>query len=146
VTQIFHTHISGGVAHIGGKDSHGGANSVQATSIANSPIQQAGDGGAQTLFALGSQERSDLEQLLALLADHLVDLKLDGKDRQKAEAQLATMRAQLTDDEPDPGIIVQAGATLRSVTEGAIGSLVAAAVQPVVWGWVSHVIASLFPK
>jgi AbiTii len=147
VTQIFHTYISGGVAHIGGKESHGGANVVQAGSIQNSQVQQAGEHAAQTLsFAPGSQERSDLEQLFALMADNLVNLKLDEKTRKRAEAQLATMRAQLEDDEPDTGIIAQAGSTLRNVTEGAIGSLIAAAVQPEVWHLVSHTLTTLFPK
>jgi hypothetical protein len=146
VTQIFHTHISGGVAHIGGKDSHGGANTVQATSILNSALQQAGDGTNQTAFTPGSQERSDLERLISLLTDHIADLDLDEKNRKKVEAQLGTMRAQLADDEPDAGIIAQAGATLRNVTEGAIGSLVAAALQPVVWQWISHTMSTLFSK
>ena len=51
----------------------------------------------------------------------------------RASAQIAIIEAQATDDEPDPVIIKQAGSTLRNITEGAIGSLVATAVQPAVW-------------
>jgi hypothetical protein len=40
--------------------------------------------------------------------------------------------AHLSDD-PDPVIVRQAGLKLRAITEGAIGSLIAVAVQPAVW-------------
>ena len=46
----------------------------------------------------------------------------------------------------DPIIIKQAGRTLRNITEGAIGSLVATAVQPAVWHSISQAMAMLFPK
>jgi hypothetical protein len=80
------------------------------------------------------------------LTNHLNELNIDAYQKQKAEAQIATIKAQLTDDEPDPVIIKQAGRTLRNITEGAIGSLVATAVQPAVWHWISQAMAMLFPK
>jgi len=59
-------------------------------------------------------------------------------------AQLAIIETEL-EAEPDPVIVQQAGRTLRNITEGAIGSLVAAAVQPTVWAWVGTAMKVLFP-
>jgi hypothetical protein len=80
------------------------------------------------------------------MSKRIDELNLDERVKKKAEAQIRTIQAQLADDEPDPGIIAQAGATLRNVTEGAIGSLIAAAAQPAVWHWVGSTISALFPK
>ena len=62
----------------------------------------------------------------------------------KAKAQIATIQAQLADDEPDGRIIAQAGRTLRNITEGAIGSLIAAAVQPGIWHAVYQTLTTMF--
>jgi hypothetical protein len=73
----------------------------------------------------------------------LDELSLDARQKQKAEAQIATLKAPLT-DEPDSVIVKQAGHTLRKITEGAIGSLLAAAVQPALWQWIQQVMAAYF--
>jgi len=114
--------------------------------MSNSQIQPAGSHSSQSLsFSRGSQDRSDLERLVREVSEHIDEFGLDEKARRKAEAQIRTIQAQLADDEPEPGIIAQAGATLRSVTEGAIGSLIASAAQPAVWHWVEHAMTALFP-
>lgn len=77
----------------------------------------------------------DLTRLVEELTNHLDELNLDAHQKKRAEAQIATLRAQLT-DEPDSVIVMQAGRTLRNITEGAIGSLLAAAAQPAVWQWI----------
>lgn len=136
VTQIFHTYISGGVAHIGSKESQGGSYALHVGSMQDSQIQQGVTGSLQTIsFEPHSKEREDLEKLLRLLFEHMDEMHLDARARKTTEAQIATIRAQLHDDEPNAGIIAQAGRTLRSVTEGAIGSLMAAAAQPALWHW-----------
>ena len=85
----------------------------------------------------------DLTRLVADLTQHLDDLNLDARQKQRAEAQIAALRAELAGDEPDPAIVRQAGRTLRSITEGAIGSLLATAVtQPAVWQWIHQMLAS----
>jgi len=111
----------------------------------NSPVQQAGERSAQsqqTIYTI--EDRANLIRFVDQFTAHLHELNLDARDNQKANAQLATLRAQLI-DEPDQIIVQQAGRTLRNVTEGAIGSLIATAVQPTVWSWESGIMASLFP-
>jgi hypothetical protein len=71
-----------------------------------------------------------------------VKLPIEAKQRQRAEAQIATIKAQLI-DEPDPVIIKQAGRTLRNITEGTIGSLIASGVQST-WPWIREVMHRLF--
>ena len=64
---------------------------------------------------------ANLEKLVTDLMNHLDELDLGAPEKQKAEAQIATLKAQLG-DEPDPVIVKQAARTLRNITEGAIGS------------------------
>jgi hypothetical protein len=90
-----------------------------------------------------SSQRSELEKLVEEFNAHLGELSLDPKRRRGAEAQLATLKAQLT-DEPDPIVVQQAGRTLRSITEGAIGSLIATAIQPGAWHWIQNTMSSMF--
>jgi hypothetical protein len=89
-------------------------------------------------------DRQDAAKLIADLAQHLNELNLDPHQTKKAEAQIATIEAQLADEEPDPVIVRQAGRTLRNITEGAIGSLLATAVQPTIWHVVQQGMARLF--
>jgi hypothetical protein len=120
-------------------------NTMHIGTMSNSPVQQGGIQSAQAQTATYTvQDLSDLRRLVSDFELHLDELQLDTRQKLKAQAQIATLKAQLM-DEPDSAIISQAGRTLRSVTEGAIGSLVAtAATQPAVWAWVSHVLQRLF--
>lgn len=145
VSQIFNNYISGGVTHIATTDSSRDSSTVQVGSMSNSQVQQAGAHSSLTIsFSRGSQERSDLERLVREMSERIAELNLDERAGRKAAAQIGTIQAQLADDEADPGIIAQAGRTLRNVTEGAIGSLVASAAQPAVWHWVGKTMAVLF--
>jgi hypothetical protein len=60
-----------------------------------------------------------------------------------AEAQIATLKSQQLGGEPDAVIVRQACRTLRNITEGAIGSLLAAAVQPSVWQTIHQLLTLL---
>jgi hypothetical protein len=144
ITQIFHTYVSGGVAHVAGE---GASNTLQIGEMKDSQVQQAAAHSSQNMtFATDSKERPDLERLVAEMSAHLQELGLSESAARKASTQLQTIRVQLADDQPDAGIITQAGRTLRNVTEGAIGSLLAAAgTQPVFWHWAAQAISSLFP-
>ena len=84
----------------------------------------------------------DLSRLVEEFTNHLDELNLDAQQKRRAEAQIATLKAQLA-DEPDSVIVKQAGRTLRNITEGASGSLLATAGQPAVWQWIHHVLATL---
>lgn len=81
-----------------------------------------------------------LAKLVSQLTTHIDELNLDQSAKAKAMVQLATLKAQESD--PDPVIVKQAGRTLRSLTEGAIASLIATAAQPHVWQWVHQMLES----
>ena len=83
----------------------------------------------------------DLARLVTEFAEHLNELNLDEHQKQRAKAQIATLKTELA-GEPDPVIIKQAGRTLRNITEGAIGSLLATAAQPAVWQWIHQILTS----
>lgn len=85
---------------------------------------------------------SDLEKLVIDFTAHLAELNLNELQARRVKAQLATIQAQLS-DEPDMQIVRQAGRTIRSITEGAIGSLIAtAATQPTVWHWIHRFLST----
>jgi len=84
----------------------------------------------------------DLTKLVTELDTHLDELKLGARQQQRAEVQIATLKAELAGD-PDPDIVRQAGRTIRNITEGAIGSLLATAAQPAVWQWIHQTLSTL---
>jgi hypothetical protein len=121
-------------------------NVVNIGTAIHSPVQQAGERSIVShVTPLGGEELSTLGRLVAELTSHLGELELDARQKQKAEAQVATIKAQLGND-PNPVIVQEAGCTLRSIIEGAIASLIANAAQPTVWHWVHQAMANLFPK
>jgi hypothetical protein len=87
-------------------------------------------------------DQSDLARLVVDLKKHLPELNLGTQPRQRAEAQIAVLEAELV-GEQDQTIIRQVGQSLRSITEGAIGSLLAAAVQPSLWQWIHATLSRL---
>lgn len=119
-------------------------NTMHVETIENSPVQQGGvQSTQQQTITYSGNQISDLTRFVNELASHLEELPIDAAQKRKADAQLATLRAQLS-DEPDPVIVRQAGRTLRNILEGAIGSLLATAVQPTVWGWIDEALRRLF--
>ena len=119
-------------------------NTMNVETLSNSPVQQGGVHSTQSqTVSYSTLDLADLNRLVAELTSHLGELQIDARQRQKAEAQIATLKAQLT-DEPDSIIIKQAGRTLRNITEGAIGSLLATAARPAVWLWIQESMRRLF--
>jgi len=119
-------------------------NTMHVGTMSNSPVQQGGVHSAQNqTVTYNPQDLADLTRLVAELTQHLGELQIDARQQLKAEAQIATLKAQLM-DEPDAAIVTQAGRTLRNVIEGAIGSLLATAAQPTVWTWVHGVMDRFF--
>ncbi len=117
VTQIFNTTVYGGATNLVG-------------SATNSSVS----------FTVSQEGLEDLRRLVDVFEHHFDELSLDAPAKQKVSAQIATIKAQLT-DEPDPVIVKQAGRTLRNITEGAIASLIATGVQPTIWSWVKSFMA-----
>jgi hypothetical protein len=78
-------------------------------------------------FTYGTQELSELSDLLREFDSHLHELRLTESEFQNARVQLATIGNQLSGG-ANSVILRQAGRSLRSITEGAIGSLIATSV------------------
>ncbi|NTU42008.1 MAG: hypothetical protein HGA78_02940 [Nitrospirales bacterium] len=108
----------------------------------NSPIG-VGSTVNQTVNFNDTGTLNELQHLVEVFEKHIDELMLEPAAKRKATAQVATIKAQL-EDEPDPVIITQAGRTLRNITEGVIGSLIATAAQPSVWAWVGQHMPNLF--
>lgn len=149
-TLVGSTTTVGGMGHISarGVDVVEGTTSSPITvilqdhsiSVAGSSNVQIGDSNVQHV----NISTPDLSRLVSEVTGHLDELNLDARQKQRAEAQIAALRAELNAGEkPDGGIVRQAGRTLRNITEGSIGSLLAAgASNPTVWQWVHHMLQS----
>lgn len=98
---------------------------------------------SQTTSFTNPESIDNLRHLVEVFEKHIDDLTLDAAAKRKAMSQVATIKAQL-EDEPNSVIIKQAGQTLRNITEGAIGSLLATASQPAIWAWVGQHMPTLF--
>lgn len=98
-------------------------------------------GNSNSITQTGFQP-GDLAKLVLELSEHLHELGLDVRQGQRAEAQIATLKTEL-EGEPDPTIVSDALRSLRSITEGAIGSLLASATQPTIWGWIHQALTHL---
>ena len=99
-------------------------------------------GDSDTITQTTGIQPGELARFVTEIANHLDELNLDARQKQRAETQIATLKAELSGD-PDPVIVKQAGRTLRNITEGAIGSLLATAAQPSVWQWIHQALQNL---
>jgi len=84
---------------------------------------------------------ADLTKFVSEFRAHIAELHLSPENTKRVDAQLKTIEAQLV-EEPNPVIVREAGRTIRSLTEGVIGNLIAAAAQPHVWTWIHSILAS----
>ena len=113
------------------------------TNVFNGPVGNFAQNSSHFTQTASSGVSPDIARLVAEFTDHLDELKLEARQKQRAEAQISALKAELAGD-ADPGTVAQAGRSLRNITEGAIGSLLATAVQPGVWHWVQQTMNSLF--
>jgi hypothetical protein len=105
----------------------------------NSPIQQIGPGAVGTQTATYNISRNELQKVVDLFRDYGVELKLEPKVQKQVDAQVATIEALLSQDEPNSTIIREAGKTLRTIVEGALGHIAATALtNPGAWTWLTH--------
>jgi hypothetical protein len=111
--------------------------------MAGGGIQQAGAHSTQhQTITYNSKDFDDLRQAIEILEQRIDELHLDAAAKRKALAQVGTIKAQLSDD-PSPTIIREAGRTLRNITEGAIGGLIATGVTEH-WQLVHDVLTRMF--
>jgi hypothetical protein len=120
-------------------------NILAANTVINSSIQQGGAHAKMTQIVknYSRNDLDDLRSLIEVFKKNINDLALDAVAKQKAKVQIETIKLQI-EDEPDLVIVKQAGSTLRNITEGAIGSLIATAAQPTVWAWAAAIMQKLF--
>jgi hypothetical protein len=85
----------------------------------------------------------DLSRLVTELSKHIGELNLNERQLQRAQIQLQAIRTEL-EGETDSVVLMQAGRTLRNITEGAIASLIANAAQPAVWHWIHQTLVAAF--
>lgn len=111
-------------AEQGQNGSHGGV-TYNIGTMHNSPLQHVSPGGHGTQTTTYSSD--DLRSVVALYRQHVDELRLDDVQRRRADAQVATIEAQLI-DEPDPSIIRSAGRSLKTIVEGAIGGAAGTAI------------------
>jgi hypothetical protein len=82
-----------------------------------------------------------VRELVATIRSELAAVQLEPATRASADAQLATIDAQLTAPTPNEGIVREAGRSLRTIVEGAIAGAV---VQPGVWQAIAASLKALF--
>lgn len=82
-----------------------------------------------------------VRKVVSAVRAELATARIDPTARASAEAQLATIEAQITSPTPNEGIVREAGRSLRTIVEGAIAG---AMVQPGVWQGILDAMAKLF--
>jgi hypothetical protein len=114
VQQLVHNHFHGAVGNIAQNSSH----FVQTATLSL-------DGVREVVTAIRTE---------------LAMAPLDQSTRATAEAQLATIDAQLASPYPNESIVREAGRSLRTIIEAAIAGAI---VQPGVWQPILHALRSL---
>lgn len=101
--------------------------------VHNSPFQHVATGAHGVQNTNYQMTANDLRAMVDLYRQHVEELNLDAAARRKADAQVATIEAQLI-DEPDPSIVRTAGKSLKAIIEGAIAAAVGNAIaNPAIW-------------
>ncbi|RQH13603.1 hypothetical protein [Bradyrhizobium sp. RP6] len=106
----------------------GGSTTYNIGSVHNSPFQHIAAGGHGVQATNYNMTANDLRAIVDLYKQHVGDLQLDASNRQKADKAIATIEAQLVDNEPDNGIVTAAGKSLKTIIEGALGGALGNAV------------------
>jgi hypothetical protein len=89
---------------------------IQADQIINSPFQQGTYDSTQTVsFSL--ETRQETEKFIQLLKGQLPELFLNTQDRTEAEAEIATIMAQLASPRPKSSIIKTSISTIKNILE-----------------------------
>ena len=112
---------------------HAPSQTIHIGEVHNSPIQQVGPGGSGSQQVHYKMDKTHLKALVEFYHQHIEELNLDAPARRRADAQIATIEAQLQ-DEPDPTVIKAAGKSLKNIIENAIGGALGnVATNPGAW-------------
>ncbi len=102
--------------------------------VHNSPFQfiAAGASGVQNTHYQVSG--ADLRSIIELYRENVDGLNLRPEERKKADKAIRAIEHQIEDDDPDQTIVRQAGTSLKTIVEGAIGGAIGNAVaNPGIW-------------
>lgn len=100
----------------------------------NSPFQviAAGASGVQNTHYQVSG--ADLRSIIELYRENVDGLNLGQEERKRADKAIKAIEHQIEDDDPDQSIVRQAGKSLKTIVEGAIGGAIGNAVaNPGIW-------------
>jgi hypothetical protein len=104
-------------------------NIMHVHTMVNSQVQQGSHGSTQNVSITQSQV-ADLRSFVNELKQRLPELHLSAHARSVAEADIGTIEAQLASPTPKRGILKESLASVRTIMEGAAGSLVASDLIP----------------
>jgi hypothetical protein len=118
-------------------------NNVTIHHVEGGGIQVAGSHSTQhQSITYNSKDYDDLRHIVEIFTQRIDELNLDDAAKRDALAQVETIKAQLS-VKPNPTIIKEAGRSLRSITEGVVGGLVASRIEH--WQLVYDVLSRMFP-
>ncbi len=115
-------------------------NKINVKNAINSPIMQGSDSIQTQSISYKTSEIEDLKILVNLISDNIADLNLSNSEEKEMVANLKTVEAQL-ETNPNSSIVRQSVKTIRNITEGAIGSMLATATQPRVWTTIQELLS-----
>ena len=95
-------------------------------SVSSSQIQQFSDHSSQILQS--SVDVMKLTECLAKFRSALPELKLPAPERAEAEVKISTLEFQAESSKPEMGVVRESLKSLRTIVEGATGSLVASGI------------------
>ncbi|MEQ5872772.1 hypothetical protein J4E08_23220 [Sagittula sp. NFXS13] len=110
------------------KAAKSGGTTYNIGSATNSPFQHIEAGGHGVQNIQYQTTVNDLRTVIDLYRQHVDSLNLDTTQRQRADKAVATIEAQIVDEDPDQGIVRAAGKSLKTIVEGAIGGALGNAV------------------
>jgi len=104
-------------------------NILHVQSMVGSQIQQGTHHSTQKL-AITQNQLDAVRDFVALFKARLSEIPLDGDSKAEAGAEIATLDAQLQSSRPKPGILRESLQSIRTILEGAAGSVVASDLLP----------------
>ena len=104
-------------------------NILHVQSMVGSQIQQGSHHSTQKM-SITQNQLDAVRDFVALLKTRLSDIPLDSDSKAEAGAEIATVEAQLQSSRPKHGILSQSLQSIRTILEGAAGSVVASDLLP----------------